>query len=130
MNVPPEPRASAPTTDLKAWAQDWIAAWNSHDLERILSHYADEVEFHSPFVARLLGNDEGCLKGIGALRDYFARGLKSYPGLHFEFRRVYPGSGSCILEYTSVQNLRAAEMMEWDSSGKIRRVRAHYDQTL
>ena len=79
MNVPPEPRASAPTTDLKAWAQDWIAAWNSRSRKRILSHYADEVEFHSPFVARLLGKRRSCLKGIGALRDYFAEDSRVTP---------------------------------------------------
>ena len=23
------------------FANDWIAAWNAHDLDRVLSHYAD-----------------------------------------------------------------------------------------
>ena len=26
----------------RAWAEEWIAAWNSGDLDRILSHYSDE----------------------------------------------------------------------------------------
>ena len=29
-------------------AEEWYAAWNSHDLERILSHYSDDVVFVSP----------------------------------------------------------------------------------
>jgi ketosteroid isomerase-like protein len=33
------------------FAADWIAAWNSHDLDVILSHYADDVVFHSPRIA-------------------------------------------------------------------------------
>ena len=28
----------------KALAQEWIEAFNNHDLERILSHYTDSVE--------------------------------------------------------------------------------------
>ena len=32
------------------FAQEWVAAWNSRDLERILSHYADDVEVTSPLV--------------------------------------------------------------------------------
>ena len=26
------------------FAAEWIAAWNSHDLERILAHYTDDFE--------------------------------------------------------------------------------------
>jgi ketosteroid isomerase-like protein len=29
-------------------AEEWYAAWNDHDLERILSHYSDVVVFVSP----------------------------------------------------------------------------------
>jgi ketosteroid isomerase-like protein len=35
-------------------ALDWIEGWNRHDLDAILSHYADDVEFTSPFVVKLL----------------------------------------------------------------------------
>lgn len=35
----------------QAWAYDfakeWIAAWNSHDLDRILSHYVEDFEMSS-----------------------------------------------------------------------------------
>ena len=30
------------------FADDWIQAWNSHDLEAIMSHYAPEVVLTSP----------------------------------------------------------------------------------
>jgi ketosteroid isomerase-like protein len=32
-------------------ANDWVAAWNAHDLEAILGHYEDDVELTSPAVA-------------------------------------------------------------------------------
>ena len=32
------------------FAADWIDAWNSHDLERILGHYSDDFEMCSPLI--------------------------------------------------------------------------------
>ena len=44
-----------PVIDLE-WARtlatEWVAAWNSHDLERILAHYAHDVVFSSPLPDR------------------------------------------------------------------------------
>ena len=37
------------------FAAEWIAAWNSHDLETILSHYADDIVFRSPRIAVVMG---------------------------------------------------------------------------
>lgn len=34
----------------EAYAREWIDAWNSLDLKRILSHYAEDVVFKSPRV--------------------------------------------------------------------------------
>jgi mannose-6-phosphate isomerase-like protein (cupin superfamily) len=112
--------------DFEAHASGWLAAWNAHDLEHILAHYADDVEFSSPFVAKLSGDAGGVLRGKAALRDYFGRGLAAYPALKFEFIRLYPGVRSCVLEYRSVDGLRAAEVMEFDTAGKVCRVQAHY----
>ena len=112
--------------DFPNQAQEWLAAWNAHDLERILAHDSDEVELMSPFVAKLTGRSEGVLRGKAALRDYFARGLQAYPTLRFDFIRLYPGVRSCVLEYRSVNGLFSAELMEFDEQGKVRRVLAHY----
>ena len=30
------------------FAEDWIAAWNADDLERVLAHYADDFEMSPP----------------------------------------------------------------------------------
>ena len=38
----------------EAFARDWIDAFNRHDLEAVLSHYADDVEFSSPVVTEIL----------------------------------------------------------------------------
>jgi hypothetical protein len=108
------------------FAEDWIAAWNAHDLEKILAHYADEIEFTSPFVASLQGDARGTLLGKDALRSYFQTALERFPDLHFELLHVLPGVGSVVLFYRSVRNLLAAETMIFGANGKIVRVLAHY----
>lgn len=118
------------TLDFFSHAQEWIAAWNAHDLERIVAHYAEDVELISPFVARLTDRTQSVVRGKTALRDYFARGLQAYPTLRFDFIRLYSGVRSCVLEYRSVNGLCSAETMEFDEHGRIRRVLAHYTEDV
>ena len=33
------------------FAKEWVDSWNAHDLERVLSHYADDFEMSSSFIA-------------------------------------------------------------------------------
>ena len=107
-------------------ASTWIAAWNDHDLDRILAHYADEIEFVSPFAVRLAGAPDGTVRGKVALRSYFARALEAYPALHFHLQFVCAGIRSFTAVYQSVNGLQAAEVFELDGEGKVRRVLAHY----
>jgi len=72
-------------------AREWIEAWNLHDLDAIISHYADNVEFTSPFVMKLLGNPSGTIKGKKALRSYFGKALTAYPDLKFDLIQVLTG---------------------------------------
>jgi hypothetical protein len=86
------------------------------------------VELVSPFVTKLTGRSESAVGGKAALRDYFARGLKAFPTLRFDFIRLYSGVRSCVVEYHSINGLRTAELMEFDGRGKVRRVLAHYSE--
>jgi len=110
----------------RALAGQWIEAWNAHDLDRILAHYADDIEFTSPFVVRLMGNAAGTVRGLAALRDYFATGLSAYPELRFELIGVGTGVDSVVLHYRSVKQLHAFEVMTLNREGKVARVSAHY----
>lgn len=65
------------------FAQNWLSAWNSHDLERILNHYDDDFEMSSPVISKLVGEKTGTLKGKSAIRDYLAKALSNAPELHF-----------------------------------------------
>jgi len=111
----------------KFFAQEWIAAWNSHQIDAILSHYASNVEFTSPFAIRLLNQPDGTIYGIDALKTYFQKGLEAFPDLHFELIEVLAGVKSVTLYYYSVKNLKSAEVMIFDETGKVRKVLAHYN---
>ena len=111
------------------FATEWIAAWNVRDLDRILKHYARDIEFTSPFVHRLLNGNANTLRGIAVLRVYFGRALNAYPDLRFVLGRVYSGAQSLVLEYQRVSNLLAAEMMEFNDAGFVIRVNVHYTAT-
>ncbi|HUL49621.1 MAG TPA: nuclear transport factor 2 family protein [Gemmatimonadales bacterium] len=39
-------------TEARGLASHWIAAWNAHDLDAILSHYGDDVVLQSPVAAK------------------------------------------------------------------------------
>ena len=108
------------------FAREWIAAWNSHDLEAILSHYGENVVLTSPIAARLLGDPAGTVRGKAALRSYFQRGLEAYPNLHFELQDVMFGISSVVLCYRNQKGTKSAEFMEFGQSRKIVRVVANY----
>lgn len=85
--------------EAERFAREWVVGWNSHDLDRILAHYADGVVFTSPTAARLAPDTGGVLRGKPALRDYWAQGLQQIEGLHFEVVGVYAGIDSAVINY-------------------------------
>jgi ketosteroid isomerase-like protein len=112
--------------EARTLADDWLAAWNAHDLDAVMSHYAADVEFTSPFAVELSGRADGTLQGSDELRAYFARALAAFPDLRFEELRVAVGVSSVTLVYRSVRDLLAAETMFVGDDGKVVRVLAHY----
>jgi predicted ester cyclase len=108
-------------------ANDWIAAWNTHDLDRIMTHYDNAIELTSPVAARLLGTPDGKVVGKANLRSYFQRGLEAYPDLHFNLEDVLWGLNSLVLYYTNQKKARTAEFMELSPTGKVARVVANYN---
>lgn len=107
-------------------ASHWIRAWNAHDLDEIMAHYAEDVVLISPVAAKILNDPSGTVKGKEALRYYFKRGLDAYPNLKFDLIDVLWGISSVVLYYTNQKGGRSGEFMEIDSKGKVVRVIANY----
>jgi hypothetical protein len=112
--------------DLEAFAREWIDAFNAHDLDRILAHYSDDVRLYSPRVKQVMGDPSGCVRGKGALRDYFAAGLARTPELRFSLGGVYPGAGSVVFRLHTNEGREGSELMVFAPDGRVSEVRAHW----
>jgi hypothetical protein len=78
-------------------AATWCAAWNSRDLDAIMTHYVEDVTFSSPTVVSRWGYTDGWLCRKAKLRENFAVGVKA-PGLRFELVDVLVGVNAiCII---------------------------------
>lgn len=104
----------------------WVRAWNAHDLDEIMSHYAEDAVLASPTAAALLGDPTGEVRGKAAVREYFRKGLDAYPSLRFELIDVMWGLRSVVVCFVNQKGTKTAEYMELDSGGKITRVVANY----
>ena len=113
-------------SQVRQLASDWLGAWNSHDLDAIMSHYAPQIVLTSPVAARLLNDPSGAVRGQLALRHYFKRGLEAYPNLTFELLDVMWGLSSVVLYYKNQNGTTSGEFMELDANLKVLRVVANY----
>ena len=104
---------------------DWIESWNSHDLDRILSHYSDDFEMVSPLIAQIANEPNRVLKGKDAVGAYWAKALERIPDLRFELVTTLLGVNSITIYYRGVRGL-AAEVFHFDRSGKVNKASAHY----
>ncbi|HEY3978742.1 MAG TPA: nuclear transport factor 2 family protein [Streptosporangiaceae bacterium] len=96
------------------FAASWADAWNAHDLERVLGHFAEDVVFASPVAAQLIEGSDGVLRGKAALRDYWARGLRAIPDLHFTVLDVYAGVSAVVIGYRNQKGARVSEVLIFD----------------
>ena len=106
---------------------EWVESWNSHHLERILSHYAEDVEVTSPMIKVATGIDTGTLQGKASVREYWRAALEKVPDLHFKVVACTRGVDSLAIFYKSVMGKRAIEVMFFDPDGRVSKVIAHYN---
>ncbi|HWY45146.1 MAG TPA: nuclear transport factor 2 family protein [Candidatus Sulfotelmatobacter sp.] len=115
-------------SQVRQFADDWLRAWNSHDLDAIMSHYASGIVLTSPAAARLLNDPTGAVTGELALRNYFKRGLEAYPNLAFELLDVMWGLSSVVLYYKNQNGTTTGEFMQLDANLKVTKVVANYSR--
>jgi hypothetical protein len=109
------------------FATEWIAAWNAHDLDRVLSHYADGFEMSSPYIVTLAGVPSGKLVGKPAVEAYWRKALGVFPDLHFDLISVLAGAHGLVLHYKGARGRLAAEVFHFDAFQKVSQSFAHYD---
>jgi len=114
-------------TFVEHFAADWIDSWNAHDLDRVLSHYADDFEMSSPVIIQLAGEPSGTLRGKTAVGRYWSNALELLPDLHFELISVLAGVTSITLYYRGARGRLAAEVFHFDGEQRVTSAFAHYD---
>lgn len=109
------------------FAASWFAAWNAHDLDAMMAHYADGIQHSSPFIARY-NNDPTCapLQGKAVVRAYFGRALERNPTLAFTPLHVAVGVETVLLVYRRMTGEVAAETFSFDAAGKVVKSVSHY----
>lgn len=112
-------------TFARTFAADWIEAWNAHDLDRVLTHYADDFEMRSPLIATIAGEPSGHLKGKAAVRAYWTKGLQLLPALRFELVSILVGTEGLTLLYRGHRGL-VAEVFQFGPERNVVAASAHY----
>jgi len=107
------------------FAHEWIEAWNSHDLDRIMAHYAEDFDFASPVIVRVMGEASGRLRGHEAVRAYWSRALALNPSLHFELIAVFAGVDTLAIHYQGVRG-PAIEVFHLGPDGRVQASEACY----
>jgi hypothetical protein len=107
------------------FAAEWIAAWNSHDLERILAHYTDDFAMSSPMIAAVVQEPSGTLHGKAAVGAYWAKALGRVPDLHFKLIHAFVGADSVAIHYLGARG-PAIEVFFFNAQGLVHKAAAHY----
>ena len=74
-----------------AVAQEWLDAWNAHDPQKVVAHFADDVVVRSPVAGQLRPGSNGELRGKDSVLSYYRDGLAASPDLRFSLVEVCTG---------------------------------------
>jgi hypothetical protein len=112
--------------DVQHLAEDWIDAWNAHDLDRIISHYAENVVFEASTVVDRWGREDGRLIGRAEVREQFRKGLELAPNAHFTLEGVFLAPSGYAVLYSRENGNRVIDRVILDDEGLAARVTAFY----
>jgi hypothetical protein len=101
----------------RAHGESWVAAWNRHDLEGILEHYADDVVFQSASVIERWGRPDGRLHGKNELREHFRRALEAAPNVAFHLQAVLAGPQGYAVLFVR-DGMRVIDSVQLDAEGR------------
>lgn len=108
------------------FAHSWLNAWNEHDVDSVLSHYADDVILISAVINKMLGHQEGIsLKKID-LEKYCDQVFNNFPELKFKIEAVAVGYQCITIHYSSPGFHLHVEVINFNLSWKINKSISFY----
>jgi len=96
------------------FTEEWLDAWNRHDIDAILSHFRDDVIFSSPLAQRIVDDSDGYVRGMDELRQYWTEGLRRNPDLHFTLEGIYVGVDTLVINYRNQADRRVNEVLVFE----------------
>ncbi len=111
----------------KQFAAEWVASWNSHDLDRILEHYSENFTIETPMALKIKPETQGVVVGKTKVREYWEQGLKLIPNLQFEIIDVLTGINGLTIYYRNTATGRkTVEIMFFNVQQKVEKAFAMY----
>lgn len=84
----------------KQIAHNWFAAFNAHDLEKLLELYDENAQHYSPKLKIRLPETQGLIKGKEALRSWWKDAFDRLPSLSYEVIKLTADTEQVFMEYT------------------------------
>jgi hypothetical protein len=125
-NLPQGDQTMITTEFAEHFAAEWVAAWNSHDLNRIMAHYDNDFAMSSPVIVQFGVEPSGTLKGKDNVAAYWAMALAMIPDLQFELISTLVGVNSVTLYYKGPKERLTAEVFHFTTDGTVASASAHY----
>jgi hypothetical protein len=107
------------------FANEWIAAWNSHDLTRVLAHYSDDFTMTSPVFATVAKEPSGVLVERQEIGAYWQKAQALVTTLVFKLQATFVGADNVAIHYESVRG-PAIEVFFFNEADLVHRAAAHY----
>ena len=101
----------------KEIATKWFAAFNEHNLEKLLSLYDENAEHFSPKLKVRQPETNGLIKGKAALRAWWQDSFGRLPTLKYEVKNLIADENQVFMEYN-----RFVEGEEMLSVGEVLKI--------
>jgi ketosteroid isomerase-like protein len=118
--------APYPSQALAALGREWVEAWNSRDLKRVLTMYSEDAEMTSDRIPPLGFGASGTVHGKDSLRAYWGKALTLVPDLRFTLIDTYVSPDSIVVFYENERGNKICEYLRLDDAGKIRQGSANH----
>ena len=107
---------------LQSIAYRWFDAFNTHNLEQLLSLYDDEAQHFSPKLKIRKPETNGLVSGKQALREWWQDAFDRLPTLHYKVTSLTANSDRVFMEYIRMvkeeDDMLVAEVLDV-KAGKI-----------
>lgn len=103
-------------------ANQWLDAFNAHDLDKLLALYAPQAKHFSPKLLARKPETEGLVVGVEAMREWWEDALLRLPQLHYKPVSITGNEQRVFMEYIrqvgTEPDMAVAEMLQIEN-GKI-----------